>query len=222
MAAREHGTRAKYVVERCRCTDCRAANTDYANHVTRQRAYEPFVDAFPSRVHIQWLQANGVGLRTIHQRSGIARSSLTRIATGRVDHVRPDTAAKIAALAEQANPVAGGVLTDSTGTRRRMQALMVVGWSLSVQARHIGWGPANYIGLLSKDLVRVSTKTAVAQLYDDLWKQCPPTKTAGQRASAARTRAAAAARGFVGPLCWDDDTIDNPATQPDGFWHAAS
>lgn len=35
---RQHGTRAKYVAEKCRCDECRKANRDYANERTRVRA----------------------------------------------------------------------------------------------------------------------------------------------------------------------------------------
>ena len=33
MSGRQHGTRAKYTQDKCRCDECRAANTDYQQYL---------------------------------------------------------------------------------------------------------------------------------------------------------------------------------------------
>jgi hypothetical protein len=50
-----HGTRAAYVKDRCRCTDCTAANTAASRLANRERSYgrwQPYVDARPVHEHI--------------------------------------------------------------------------------------------------------------------------------------------------------------------------
>ena len=53
QACHQHGTRAAYVRDRCRCTDCTAANTAASRTATRERIYgrQPYVDAGPVREH---------------------------------------------------------------------------------------------------------------------------------------------------------------------------
>jgi hypothetical protein len=47
-------------------------------------------------------------------------------------------------------------------------------------------------------------------VYDELWNQAPPQETKQQRGAISRARGYARARGWLGPLAWDDDLIDLP------------
>ena len=49
MSGRQHGTRAKYTQDKCRCDECRAANTDYQRQRTRRIA-PTLVDASRARI----------------------------------------------------------------------------------------------------------------------------------------------------------------------------
>lgn len=86
---RKHGTRAKYVHERCRCPECRAANCAYQTAREKRIAYERFgdvrpalVDAGPVQDYLTQLRRSGVGLRQIRRLTGLSRSSLSQLAKG--------------------------------------------------------------------------------------------------------------------------------------------
>src|SRR3954468_19215105 len=78
-----HGTRAAYVRDRCRCTDCTAANTTASRTATRERIYgrwHPYVDAAPAREHIAALRRAGIGVERIAQLAGLATSHVRQLA----------------------------------------------------------------------------------------------------------------------------------------------
>lgn len=77
----EHGTHAAYVLDRCRCEPCRAANRDYE----RERAHriEPaYISAGPARAHIADLAEAGVGLKQIAKASGLSQGTLWKLVYG--------------------------------------------------------------------------------------------------------------------------------------------
>lgn len=98
-------------------------------------------------------------------------------------------------------------LVDATGTRRRIQALMVLGWPLSALTARLGLARTNYSlkRILDQQHVRRTTAERVAALYDELWG-CP--------GPSGQVREAALASGYCSALAWDDETIDNPAVRP--------
>lgn len=105
----------------------------------------------------------------------------------------------------------GEPLTDlqpALGTRRRLQALMALGWSLSRLATHTGIDPT-YLRVIVRQNQRVTTAIAetVATTYDALSMTLPPSTTRGERQGLARSLRYARERGFAPPLAWDD--IDN-------------
>lgn len=96
---------------------------------------------------------------------------------------------------------------DNTGSRRRVQALGAVGWTMKVIAQEVGWQvpQALYRALHSNRGVRPFTAARIAEVYDRLSMQQGPSNSARMRASA---------KGWPPPLAWDDDTIDDPDAQP--------
>lgn len=98
-------------------------------------------------------------------------------------------------------------LVDATGTRRRIQALMVLGWSLAALTARLGLARTNYSlkRILDQQHVRRTTAERVAALYDELWG-CP--------GPSGQVREAALASGYCSALAWDDETIDDPAVRP--------
>lgn len=110
---------------------------------------------------------------------------------------------------------------DATGTRRRLQALKTLGYSNSQLATEIGCTRSLPDKVLYRNQPHVTVRFAAAVLvaYDRLWDK-PATGP-----QAPRLRVLAAQRGYVPPLWWDDDLIDDPnATtdyQPYRTWSAA-
>lgn len=99
---------------------------------------------------------------------------------------------------------------DATGTRRRIQALMYMGWPTTVIAKELGTTQGQAWSLSRKKRVTAATRRQVMRLYDRVWDQVPP----GGR----RTYSMGRARrlGWVGPLAWDDIDIDEAPASVDG------
>lgn len=107
---------------------------------------------------------------------------------------------------------AAPLFTDSVGTERRTQALVAAGWGYAAVAARMGCRPEWVRQLTRIDRSRgVLTRTAdqVRWVYDELTALPPPT---GRSATYART--VAARYGWLPPLAWDDNAIDDPAAQP--------
>lgn len=98
------------------------------------------------------------------------------------------------------------------GTMRRIQALRSLGWSQSQLGERLGVSRTRICHLSHDEVrgVRPETARQVAELYDELWDQVPT----GPRAEAARTNARR--NGWVSPLAWDDESIDDPDAKPIG------
>lgn len=213
----EHGTISRYK-KRCRCEPCRAAWSTYNKNRLRQQAYgrwRPFEDATAAREHLLQLRASDMGLRRVAELSGIPFQMLGRIRSGKTTSVRPATMFRI--MAVQPGSVAGGTPIDGTGTRRRIQSLVAVGWSVDAVAVTAGVSNWALHRCLREELTTARTATLVRAAYDQMWDTCPPVGTKGQRIVAARSRARAEREGWVRPMAWSDDEIDNPSATPDGM-----
>lgn len=104
------------------------------------------------------------------------------------------------------------LLIPSHGTVRRVQALCAIGWTCGELGDRLGVSKSRVSHLInrSQNGVLVATARAVAALYDELWDVIP----VGQIAN--RVRGEAARKGWVSPLAWDDDTIDDQKARPVG------
>lgn len=210
-----HGTRAMYVWDRCRCTPCRAANTrdQKANVHAVRHGQRALVDAAPVIAHLEQLVAAGVWWRQIAATSGVSRSALSKLRNGQSAKIRRATAARLLAITAANPSAAPHALVDATGTRRRLQALVALGYSLASLARPNidAWRVAR------GTLVFEATRAAVATLYDEL-SECPPeTGTREQRASVTRSQRFARAQGWAPPIAWDPDSLDDPEATPCGI-----
>ena len=231
-----HGTRSRYVAG-CRCEPCTTANRLSQRAWARarvqrawararvQRAYgaapESMVDGDIVRAHLSRLAARGLGQLRVAALAGVRRRWLANMING-VPHrgypptkrVRADLAAKVLAVPLDAPPAAGAVV-DGTGTRRRLQALVAIGWTQERLGRKLGMSASNMDSLIERDRVLARTAARVRDLYRELAGQPPPARTAAQRCAINRSRRYAAARGWASPMAWDGEEIDNPAARPD-------
>lgn len=184
------------------------------------------VDGETVRAHLRALMDAGMGWKRIASLAGVSSSTVSSILYGehRDDPSHPDyrpprkqMRRRIAdALLGVRLDLADRALVDATGARRRLQALVVVGWSQSRLAQMVGMTPAS-LGLLihgRRDRVLVSTAAAVQRLYDAHWAAGPVPTNRAERSGFVRVRAAAVERGWVPAMAWDDDMIDDPAAQP--------
>ena len=219
IARHEHGTRNAYKRDGCRCLRCKKAHRTEIAQRQKLIAYgrwdNGLTDITPVRARLEELRAAGIGLRTIAKRTGIDRSVLSKYATTRT-HATKDNAAKILALTVTPEALPGGAYIDATGARRRLQALIAIGWSLTSLGTRLGMLPGNAYKLLGAKRIEAGTHRAVQALYEQLWDQ--PNNPTGHyaKASATRARNMAKTRGWAPPMAWDDETIDDPHTRPEG------
>lgn len=96
---------------------------------------------------------------------------------------------------------------DSIGVERRLRALVAIGYDNNDLARETGLDPTWISKLLNNPRTRVNehTRDNVVKVYDRLSMTPGPSQRARDRARR---------HGWVPPLAWDDETIDDPATQP--------
>lgn len=215
----EHGTRARYAFDRCRCRPCRDANTAYANKRDRDVVYgrPRTIDAEPARTHVRDLMARGMGRRQIIDAAGVPASLVVQLLYGKPGRlpsrrITPANAEKL--LAVRYRPAAHAVV-DGTGTARRVQALHTLGWSVAKIAERAGLDRARLDRTLHGGDTLVETRDAVAAAYDALWATPAPTGTKWERIAASAARNTATRNRWAPPLAWDDDTIDNPEATPD-------
>lgn len=208
--ASRHGTRAAYVAG-CRCPEAREANRRYAHERKHRTARAEFGAADPYTVpaaraveEIARLRRNGWSLRRIEAATRIGRDHIQRI-LGRTSRplkrVRWATYIALRDLAD-APPLAGGQLVDATGTWRRLHALIALGYPQTWLARELGLGRALQ---LNRERVTVRNAEKVAALYDRLSMTPGPSE---------RTRVMAWRKGYLPPLAWDDEDLDDPDAWP--------
>jgi hypothetical protein len=102
------------------------------------------------------------------------------------------------------------------GARRRLEALMTMGWPTAAVAAMCGMQQPFAARILqpNRRCVHLSTHRRIAAVYDELWDKRPPETTKAERHRASRARNTARARGYAVPLAWDEDTIDDPSAVP--------
>lgn len=113
----------------------------------------------------------------------------------------------------------GPILSDATGVARRLQALAALGWTSKDLGPLLGVSDARVQHLTNMKYPKAHPDTidAVRALYDRLSMTVPvDRKTTGRGGAAVhdRQRRAAAAKGYLPPLAWDDESIDDPHALP--------
>lgn len=217
-----HGTLTRYKSGRCRCTPCRDANSTYARNLRRAHAYgrPPLIDAEPVRTHIAELRAQGIGLRRIAKTAGLRLEVIEALAGYRGPTIgrtcRPDTATAILAVTPTHTPdgIAERRPVPAVGTRRRVQALMRVGYSAEAIGRAAGL-TGQAIGRAAKPdrpTVGRITHERVTLAFDRLDPLGPTPNGPAEAGQIAGRIARATAARWAPPLAWDDP--DDPDERP--------
>lgn len=163
--------------------------------------------------HLHALKHHKMTNRDIARCAGVNEATIHRLLAGGNTIVFPQTARAIMAVRPD-TPTwrEEKAWTNPTGTIRRLQALMAVGHdgqAISTRAgKHREWASRILRGAASQGYIEERTRVAVAEIYDQMWMDAPTGSYAN------RTRAIAARRGYMPPLAWDDDTIDDPTATP--------
>jgi hypothetical protein len=170
-------THARYVLDQCRCDDCRAANRAYERHRARWVGEFPYVDpplvpAGPSRRHVQALMRDGMGLKRISAVSGVPHGVLWKLVYGKKNsrgvqrksrRVRRETAE---ALLATDLDLAAGARVDATEAWAIVDELQRRGWTKNAIGRQIA-GPKARTLQMSQHLVQVSTLKTLRRLLTE-------------------------------------------------------
>lgn len=99
-------------------------------------------------------------------------------------------------------------MIDATGTRRRIEALVALGWTHGQIGERCGGVCAEAVHAWRvHDKVWRVTAIKVAAAYEAMCMTLPPETNKTERARVARSKGMARRNGFAPPLAWDD--IDN-------------
>lgn len=179
------------------CEPCRDAMRAYdaARRAKRQRLIVPADEAM-QKIR-GWLE-DGATLDTISAASGTPRATLAFISAGQRTNITRYTHDCIV----NAPQPEFGAYIPIAGTRRRLEALQALGWSLRSISRRLGHERSWAHRVLAQQRVSRANADAIAQVYDELSMTPGPSRWVSS---------VAAKQGRVVPLAWDDDTIDDPS-----------
>ncbi|MDO5533214.1 MAG: hypothetical protein Q4F65_00995 [Propionibacteriaceae bacterium] len=211
-ACPEHapGSVACFYDHGCRCDGCGRAAERRRKKAARL-GYSQFTDAEPVRRH---LEALGVPNKTIAQHSGVSMPTIGEIRRGVRDRIHVRTARALLAVTTTR---AEAGLIPAVGTRRRLQGLIALGWTLSHLADELGSSKQqlNLVVHGRYEQTEAAWAARVAAVYNHLGATPAPASTAALRA-----RNRAVRNKWAPPAAWDDGTgphgIDNPEAEPVG------
>lgn len=214
----KHGKNATcYGGHGCRCSQCRESHRVRCDRRRREIAYgrwSGLIDAAPAREHVNAMRGSGWTVRDIALTAGLSEHVVTRVSRNDGQTILGSTAAALLAVSDSRADLLPGRLVDATGTVRRLRALVFMGWTVKELMRRIGSNPSYGHRIMSSAQVFERTRARVIGLYEELWDQVPLETTGEERFLARRARRHARTHGWVGPLAWDDDTIDDAAATP--------
>ena len=218
-----HGERITYVIHKCRGDACKEAARLYERNRERMKLYgrANLVPAEPVRRHVRDLMAQGMGWKRVAKAAGVAPSIVGHLLYGKCEPGHPDyrpprkqiSRRNAAAILAVTYTESGGTHVDATGSRRRLQALVYVGWSQSNLARHLDLEGCTVWAIINGRRARIAKTThdRIAGFFEAHWNTAPQDQpgevTSRSINHAKRMRWAPAA-------AWDD--LDDPDGKPSG------
>ncbi len=185
----------------------------------RLKAYgrwKPFVDPGRAKAHVLMLRTQSIGWKRVAKLAGVSEDTVARLLYRKPPRpIRSETEAKILAVTPDLANLAAGARLNSIGSRRRLQALVAVGWPQRWLAARLGWQWPRFTAVMNREnSITAANARAVIVLYDKLRDQLPPQATAAERGAVAKALNVAHSHRWALPQAWDDDTIDNPQARP--------
>lgn len=216
-----HGERITYVIHKCRGDACKEAARLYERNRERMKLYgrANLVPAEPVRRHVRDLMAQGMGWKRVAKAAGVAPSIVGHLLYGKFEPGHPDyrpprkqiSRRNAAAILAVTYTESGGTHVDATGSRRRLQALVHVGWSQSNLARHLDLEGCTAWAIINGRRARIAKTThdRIAGFFDTHWNTAPQDQLAEVTS---RSINHAQRMGWVPAAAWDD--IDDPDDTP--------
>lgn len=176
--------------------------------IDNQRGIKRVVPAGASQEHVRALVTkHGLTLRGIAEAAGISPYIISDLNRGLKQSVLRTSEKAILAVTAEAvlsRSNAEG-LVPNIGGRRRIQALMAMGWRHQDLTPMLGMNSSNIVHQQGEWFTKRKHDTIKA-LYEKLWdKRGPATTLSINRVVKA---------GYAPPLAWDDETIDDPHARP--------
>lgn len=193
--------------------DARAYGTRWAANKRRQVAYgrwEPpeRADPAPVREHIANLRQSGLSVGAIAHLAGVSVGSLGGLIYPNhadwQDTITPERAARLLTIRPDLDRLPDRAHIDNTGTRRRIEALMLAGWSQMHIAQALDVSRQRVHTYRTGSKVTAATARTVRDLHHQWWDKPGPE---------VRATNLARRRGYVPTAVWDD--IDDPNETPD-------
>jgi lambda repressor-like predicted transcriptional regulator len=201
-----HGTKVKG------CPGCQRAWRSYDRRRRTMLAHGTWQHPVPAdqvQTHINTLRQQGMTLASLARAANLSQATV-RGATRRTQFIQGAIATAILAVAADTQPRVG--LVSSTGTIRRLQALVAYGYPVTTLAEIVDRSLQTVMRWMSPNqrAVTEDTATIVATLYDKLAAAPPPSPSAATN----RARLRGKRLGWALPHMWDDDTINDPTATP--------
>lgn len=230
--APNHNTLTCYTAYKCRLPACvDRYNTSVRNRIRAQKAgtWQAFIPAEPVRQHIRHLQAEGMIPADIAAAAGVNPQAVLDFITpspgkgrGRKQRTTPEMASRILAVTVEA-AAARANRVPATGTIRRIQALVALGWPLKTIAAHAGIylaGPSDILQRThlpaERAIVLADTEQKIKATYDTL-RAARPERRGVPKGLVTKSKNWARANRWPKPAYWDKfaDAIDDPHFTPE-------
>lgn len=189
----------------------------------KQRGQGGYVDAAEMQARIRKLHdVHEIGFQRIADKTGVDLANIKWHYAGR-STARPDKPLTTcqwrvhnAVMTTPFGPADRKIQIRSTGTQRRLQALVAAGYSQKWLAEHTGRALEHLNNFMVKNRVEVSAEHAavVEQIYRKYIDMDPAEAGVSQRGMI-YARIVAKKRSYPPGVCWDDDTIDDPEAVPE-------
>lgn len=192
-----------YSAHGCRCWPCRRA----ASAARRGRAFvDERTPAGPVRAHVRLLHFGGANRSQIAGAAGVSVAIVRKLLSAdRVVTVDRAAAARLLALTPSVafdHPWRG--MIRAQGSRRRVQALLYLGWTVSGLVRVTSVPRMVFTSALQARWIRVERAQLISAVHARLWSTPPTPGRDLPAAEIARARVDARERGFASTLAWND------------------
>lgn len=172
------------------------------------------IDAAPVRAHLHRLIViDGFSHGAVADAAGTSDTPVGPLLSGDQTQLRRATAEALLAVTPEKIRIRSNLagFIPAHGARRRIQALLALGWRHEDISAAGGFTPRRSPTILHQpgSWITRATHDAVAVAYDALSMTPGPS---------ARTRRRAEQLGYAPPLAWDDDAIDDPGATPACGW----
>lgn len=180
----------------------------YELDMLRGISHKP-MPAEPIRQRLLALLEQGATAESIGIAASVSGRTILNITEGRYKTVRRPAALILSrlTLADILADDRDGGFVPALGARRRIQALMALGYTHEHMHRIAGVHTSRVLTPKGGQFVTRAMFDAIATMYERLSIRLGPSEL---------TRTRSRKRGYVPPLCWDEGTIDDPAARPIG------